>query len=122
MWSCGTSISKSVAMLLVCSRLRMQILRGLYLRTARKSHLTVPFASECACLLCRLFNELIENIYQWDSEQDVEDLVTLLASYSQERFLVCFSTRVVVRQAHETSQAAMHTQGLLCQYAMSQLG
>lgn len=43
----------------------------------------------CDCTLCRLFNELIENIYHWDELEDEEAFVSLLASYSQDRFLVC---------------------------------
>ena len=37
---------------------------------------------------CRLFSELIESTHHWDEAEDEEALVAMLASYSQERFLV----------------------------------
>ena len=37
---------------------------------------------------CRLFGKFIEEIYQWDDADDEQAFVTMLASYSQERFLV----------------------------------
>ena len=96
MCSCGTSAIKPSTGLLICLCLGMHPLT-LYLCTAHDIHPTVHLVSSCACLLCRLFNELIENIYQWDTEEDVEALVNLLASYSQERFLVCSLTEVHMR-------------------------
>lgn len=37
---------------------------------------------------CRLFGEFIEEIRHWDGAEEEEAFITMLASYSQERFLV----------------------------------
>ena len=37
---------------------------------------------------CRLFGEFIENIHDWDDAEEEQAFITMLASYSQERFLV----------------------------------
>ena len=68
----------------------------------------------CAYLSCRLFSELIENIHHWDAAEDEEALVNLLASYSQERFLVRNLTEALI----DALDTAIDMHRLLCLVSM----